>query len=55
MQATHTPGPDADKPAAPDDPDSAPDIFPEAEPGRTQPGKTEPDKAEPGTEEAGRD
>lgn len=50
MQATHTPGPDADKPAAPEDPDSAPEIFPEAEPGRTEPGK-----AEPGTEEAGRD
>lgn len=50
MQATHTPGPDADKPAPLEDPDSAPEIFPEAEPGRTEPGK-----AEPGTEEAGRD
>lgn len=55
MTQTHTPGPDADKPAAPDGSDEPPQNFPEAEPGRPDPGKANPGEAEPGSEEAGRD
>jgi hypothetical protein len=50
MMATQKPAPDTEKPATPQDPDEQPDIFPEAEPGRTEQGE-----AEPGSEEAGRD